>query len=284
MHIGIITKRNYSTINTLKIELESRGHQISFIKDLIFRLNDPSINDLPKNLDLIYYWNGLGKAGSSCLCDHLEKLKIPMINSGLIHDQLYMNKIYQSYTVAKNGIKIPKAIIQATAKYEDLIKEIGSPFILKSATGSCGKYVYLIKSLEEFNNAKIKLKDKELIFQEFIPNNGDYRIHVVGGKAVCAYKREPAVNEFRSNIHQGGKMVTIDDADLLQKLYTISEKAVGSFKGLEITGIDLIQDITNGKIYFIESNSKPGMDIEDAEITGLKIEAKVVDYFESLVK
>ena len=135
---------------------------------------------------------------------------------------------------------------------------------------------------EDFEEARENLKGDELLYQKFIPNDGDFRIHVIGGKSVCAYKRIPEGNNFRANVSLGGSMEKIKDKDFLSKIFKISEKVSQSFEGAEVIGVDLIKHNETGEIYFIETNELPGIK-KVHDTTGVNIADKMVDYFESII-
>ena len=132
-------------------------------------------------------------------------------------------------------------------------------------------------------SARQTMSGCELLYQQFIPNDGDFRIHVVGGKAVCAYKRVPLGDSFKANVSQGGSMEKVTDAALLQQIFLMAEKVAASFIGCEIVGVDLMQDKNTGDLYFIETNEIPGTK-QVKEVTGVDISDVMAEYFESVVR
>jgi ribosomal protein S6--L-glutamate ligase len=281
MKIAIFGKKILST-RLLKEAFEARGHSVSLLRDaLYFEPTDPE-STLPSGFDAAYYVSGAGIVGRVCVSDFLNNKGIPIANKGIFLDPCFINKIYQAYKVSQNGILTPKTVTQVNASFDRIKSLLDSPFVLKSAFGSCGRKVYLIKDEKEFEEAKNDLRGDELLYQKFIPNDGDFRVHVVGGEAICAYKRVPEGDNFKANVSLGGGMEKIEDEDLLSKIFEISEKVAKSFKGAEIIGVDLMMHEETGEIYFLESNELPGIK-EVHEVTGINIADKMVDYFESIV-
>ena len=127
------------------------------------------------------------------------------------------------------------------------------------------------------------MKNEEVLYQEHVPNDGDFRVHVIGGRAVCAYKRTPAKDNFKANVAQGGAMEKVEDQELLSRLYDLSEKVAKSFNGADIVGVDLIQNKKTGSLYFIEINYIPGIK-KVKEVTGVDVVEYMVDYFENVFK
>lgn len=280
MNIGIFQKKEMLTTRTLREAAEKRGHKVYSIHGLHLEPNNLDLAKIPKNLDILYYWYGAGTVGRVCFCEHLDKNGVRVVNAGIFKEPFFVNKIYQLYKIGINNILAPRTITQFNTTYDEIFSRLGSPFILKGALGCCGKKVYLIKNEAEFETAKLELKGNELLYQEFIPNDGDYRIHVIGNKAVCVYKRVPNGEDFRANVSRGGSMEKVEDKALVSELFKIAEKVSNSFDGAEIIGVDLIKNSKTGEILFIESNESPGIK-KVHEVTGVDIADKMVDYFES---
>ncbi len=282
MNIHIFQNKENLTTRLLRIALENRGHTVTTNNYLYFDTTHPEKFDV-SGIDLVYYWNSAGITGRMCLLDYLKAHKIPFVNRLFLEDLRALNKITQTYVVAKNNIRTPKTIVQKEASYDRLLELLGTPFVMKAAFGSRGKKVYLIKSEEEYDSARQTMSGCELLYQQFIPNDGDFRIHVVGGKAVCAYKRVPLGDSFKANVSQGGSMEKVTDAALLQQIFLMAEKVAASFIGCEIVGVDLMRDKNTGDLYFIETNEIPGTK-QVKEVTGVDISDVMAEYFESVVR
>ncbi|MBD3300594.1 MAG: hypothetical protein GF347_04540 [Candidatus Moranbacteria bacterium] len=157
---------------------------------------------------------------------------------------------------------------------EDLIKsgELTFPFILKKNYGSCGRSVTLIKSKRDLSGLDINYAD--FIFQEFIPNDGDYRVFMLGRKMIGAIKRKAAPGKVVNNISQGGSAEQVTDERLLKQLEQRSKKIVNYFD-LRITGIDYIFDAKRNKFVFLELNTGPEWK-GFQKVTGIKVAEKIV--------
>jgi ribosomal protein S6--L-glutamate ligase len=279
MNIGIINRKENESVLFLKEAAEKRGHNFFVLDSVLLDISNTDNIDLPE-MDAVYYWSGAGTVGRSCLLDYLKNKGVKIFNSAFLKDSLFVNKIYQTYRVAQNNVLTPKTIIKSNAKYKDISEKFDGPFILKSGLGSCGERVFLIKDRKDFIEAKKSLKGFEILYQELIPNDGDYRIHVVGGEAVCAYRRVPKEGNFKANVTLGGNMEEIKDEKLISRLYDIAEKVADSFDGADMVGIDLIKNTENDDIYFIELNEIPGIK-KIYDVTGISVANKMVDFFES---
>src|SRR5690606_38045835 len=104
----------------------------------------------------------------------------------------------------------------------------------------------------------------------------DIRAIVVGDRVVAAMRRVAQGQEFRSNVHRGGRteVVQLDD--------TYAETAVraAQIMGLRIAGIDMLEGKDGPQV--MEVNSSPGLEgIEGA--TRLDIAGAIVDYVSAQV-
>ena len=162
--------------------------------------------------------------------------------------------------------------------YSSVADSLGITFIMKVTIGSKGGGVFLINSEETFKEAHEALRYSGFsIYQEYIPNDGDYRVHVIGHKAVFAYKRIPAAGDFRANVSRGGSMEKIIDQKLLTELNEMAEKAV-SLSSLDVAGIDIVKSTSTGKLYFIEHNKNPGVKgVKD--LLGVNNDQLLLDYY-----
>jgi len=68
------------------------------------------------------------------------------------------------------------------------------------------------------------------IIQEFIKdaNGSDLRLFVIGGKVVASMMRSASDDDFRSNLHAGGKAAKVKLLNKKEKLLKQATKAMGS--------------------------------------------------------
>lgn len=154
------------------------------------------------------------------------------------------------------------------------------PFVAKKNLSARGAGVYKITSIDQI--VALKLDFKDYIFQNFIKNDGDFRILVLGGVALGIIKRTKGDDEFRNNISLGG---TASDMKDLPEASDLKNKAVSlaSKFGLQFCGVDFIFD-QEEKIYrFMEINSVPQWQGFSAA-TGVDVAATVIDYVMSLAQ
>jgi len=111
--------------------------------------------------------------------------------------------------------------------------------------------------------------------QEFIKeaNSQDIRALVIGGKVVAAMQRTGSSDDFRSNLHRGGKAEPIK---ITPEERSTAVRAARKL-GLNVAGVDMLRS-RHGPV-IIEVNSSPGLEgIEQA--TGKDIASKIIQFIE----
>lgn len=149
--------------------------------------------------------------------------------------------------LAGNGVPLVKTLPgllcyskKSRVKKEALLqieKQLDYPIVVKESFGSLGKGVYLAKNREELFSIMRKLKTLPHLFQEFISSSAgvDYRIIVIGKKAVASMKRF-SKSDFRSNIALGGSGINETPPNEFIK---VAEKCA-QVLNLDYCGVDLL--------------------------------------------
>ena len=119
---------------------------------------------------------------------------------------------------------------------------------------------------------------KGVLVQQFVGESRgrDLRVMVVGSSVVAAMERRAAPDEFRSNVHRGGRT---EKVTLTPELVRIAERAAGVL-GVAMAGVDLI--VSRDGPLVLEVNSSPGLEgIERA--TGADVASAVIEHLEHQV-
>lgn len=116
------------------------------------------------------------------------------------------------------------------------------PVIIKGSGGDRGTRVFKADNLKELEKLVRNLRKSETeegkryMLQEYIPNNGDYRVLVLGKKVLGVMKRSSQnQNEFRNNYSAGGK---VEVAELPEEIKQLAVKAA-EVCGLMVAGVDV---------------------------------------------
>lgn len=190
---------------------------------------------------------------------------VVFFNSPLRHSPQLVNKSVQQVVLAKKQSVVPGIDTYLAADEEELralVTEGGLqyPFIAKPNHGSRGVGVSLVE--DEAGILQLS-KLNSLVFQNFIANDGDFRVIVVGGVVLDIIKRKPtdeSTHEYLNNLSQGGVAESVDDPALYNKLTQYGELVSAAF-GLEVCGIDFVRDKETDEIHFLEINSVPQWEI-----------------------
>lgn len=172
-------------------------------------------------------------------------------------------------------LPVPKTVYASQLFIATAIKnsKLRSPFVLKADNGKKGQDNFLIQSFEEMQDVLQRLQNTTMIVQEYIPNRGDYRFLVLGGKVRLILLRKGKEGSYLNNTSQGGSAEVVDVRDFPQDILDKAEQAA-RIERLEIAGVDIIQDITTGEYYVLEVNRAPQI------ATGACNDEKMIAYSE----
>lgn len=175
------------------------------------------------------------------------------------------SKLYQYNLLSHAGILVPKSIFLTPAalvengSYEYLVSKLGLPFVLKDIHSSRGRNNEVIRTKSEYEKM-VKNAHKEMIYliaQAFVPNEGDYRLLVMGQTIVLAIWRRRQNDETHlNNTSQGGSSELHDLSEIPSKVQLDSLKALKAVKR-DIAGVDMVCDSETGKWYCFEVNDGP---------------------------
>jgi len=215
------------------------------------------------DIDCVYFrmWSQFHPM-SVALARLLAAKKILFVNSDVgistSDDKSYdYCSLYNEVPLPKTIIAYPKWLIENSHILESSLKY---PFILKASNGKMGKDNYLITKSEDIKKSLKDYDSRELFcVQEFIPNDFDYRIVVIGSKARQAYirTRDPKSHSHLNNASQGASK-TIVSLKSIPHLCTLAEKAA-KILHREISGIDIVTNTKSKATYILEVNSSPSL-------------------------
>lgn len=268
------------SIGRLKVRVEAlgRGHTLDLIDIRTMAIDKENIESLAKHFydhDVVHHAGGLGVLASG-VQKILEEKGVFCINSASRAVPNWGNKVSQAWVFSQNGIPTPKTLQSDRPDFDELSGSLGLPFVAKDPRGSQGKGVWLIHSASDLEGMT---SGKEYLFQEYIENDGDFRVHVLGGaKAFCPYKRVSTTGDFRSNVSLGGSVKSITDQQVLDDVSKIAIDTARAM-GLDYCGVDIVRSKKDGNYFVLETNSDPGFKYVE-EVTGESFAVPIVDYYE----
>jgi glutathione synthase/RimK-type ligase-like ATP-grasp enzyme len=95
-----------------------------------------------------------------------------------------------------------------------------------------------------------------MLIQDFVPNDGDYRVLVMGGEVKLVIHRKSNDDGHLNNTSKGGSANIIDIKDVPQVVLDESIK-ISELLKREITGVDMIQHKDTGEFFMLEVNNMP---------------------------
>ncbi len=259
-------------------------------KGISFRIR--GLKDELASFDLIYLWTTPLKRK----WDWILFLKYMYKNYGtaIVYEK-YIDKDYQMlispawdyYREYRHSLPFPRSAVFFSKKSaKKALKYVGTPAILKvNAPGMArqGKGVFFVKELEELVRIVENYEEiaSRFVLREYIPNEGDIRVFIVGYKAIGAMHRIPKTGDFRSNISQGGSAEPFDLAKN-PSVRKIAEKAAKVVKA-EIAGVDIMLNKYTQKPYILEINHGPQFKGLET-LTGVNAASAIVEYFRKRAK
>ena len=176
---------------------------------------------------------------------------------------------------------MPRSLVSA-AQEELLafVAEVGGKAVIKPLDGAGGSGVVSLSSGDRNQRAIVDLLTAEgrrlALVQEYQPEvrEGDKRVLMLDGEPLGAILRVPRDDDFRANIHVGGRVaateLTLAEQELVGRV-----GARLSEEGLFFVGLDLI----GGRLIEVNVTSPTGIQ-ELARLTGTDPAARVIEWVE----
>ncbi len=256
-------------------EAKSLGHELVPIKYRKLSLVDNEILYKGEKLSgfEVFFFRAVGSEleWSKLLQLYARKNNIPVVDEYLkTEGPLRRFKSVMGWQLLEGAVSYPKTFL--VESFKELVTEVGEsqlPLIVKlSKGGRHGMGTFWIRKQEDLTELESLLEERGkkaveegkekpihrgFLVQEFIPNDGDYRLFLVGYKALGGFKRMPKEEKLVLN-KSLGKSISL--AVVPEDVIKMAEKAAAAVE-VEVAGIDLIRDTRNGRVYVVEVNEAP---------------------------
>jgi ribosomal protein S6--L-glutamate ligase len=237
-------------LDTLRFSaLLERGHPHLFYDDRPVESYDAVIPRIGASLT----WHG------TLVVRQFEQMGVCTLNTA--HGiRLSRDKLTSIQALAHDGIPVPPtAFAWDNHGVVNAIAQVGgAPVVIKLLEGTQGIGVILAESARtaEAIVETLRSKRQNVLIQHFVRESRgrDIRAFVVGDRVIAAVRRVAQGDEFRSNIHRGGRAepITLDAAH-----EQIALDAARSMT-LEVAGVDLLEADDGPQV--AEVNSSPGLE------------------------
>jgi ribosomal protein S6--L-glutamate ligase len=290
LKIAILSRgpRSYST-RRLREACVKRGHKPKVLDTLMFSMGvasgEPEL--FFRNKRLSRYDAVVPRIGASitmygtAVVRQFEQMGVFTLNSSNAIS-VSRDKLRSVQILSRHSIGIPKtAFVRDRSSVLFAIEEVGgAPVIIKLLEGTQGIGVILADNtkvaeaiIETLQSAK-----QNVLIQKFVKESRgrDMRAFVVGDRVVAAMRRVAVGEEFRSNVHRGGRAERVE----IEPAYERTAIHAAQIMGLRVAGVDMLE--TNEGPAVLEVNSSPGLEGIEAA-TGVDVAGAVVEHLEEQV-
>ncbi len=278
----------YSTRRLLEAAL-SRGHDAEVLDTLQFAI------DLRSRAPDLYYRRShvddfdavLPRIGASityfgtAVVRQFEQMDVytPTTADAIANSR---DKLRSIQMLARNSIPIPDTtFVRDRGDVRPAIERVGgAPVVIKLLEGTQGIGVILAPEAKVAETVieTLQWTKQNVLIQRFVSESRgrDLRALVVGDQVMAAMRRIGNGDEFRSNVHRGGRTEPVELDDRSRRIAVRAAHTMG----LRVAGVDMLEGADGPLV--MEVNSSPGLEgIEGA--TDLDVAGAIIDYVASQV-
>lgn len=186
----------------------------------------------------------------ACYCRHygIELLDDSFTNTD--------GKLYAMWRFWEQGVKVPRTAFGPVGFLAETLPKLGGIGVLKSVNGTKGRDNYLVRSAEEIRKIIAENPETYFTLQNFIPNDGDYRVVLLNFEPKLVIYRSANGKDFRNNTSLGGQASLVALTEVDPKVLDLAVKAAKALN-IRIAGADILQDKTTGEYSVLEVNRTP---------------------------
>jgi glutathione synthase/RimK-type ligase-like ATP-grasp enzyme len=296
--ILVVSSKKVYAAKKLRAEAKKRhvGLEILSMEDLVAR----KFKIDPKKYETLYirspYLNSSPKYFPQIikLAKEFKKAGKKVVDASIVQGKIGQGKWLDYQALKKAGLSIPKTQI---LNKKTIPK--AWPFILKWIYGFKAKNVFYIDNQKDFNQVFGKYPKGELLVQEFVKAEYEYKVITVGYKALPVILRfQINKNGFRTDFdkykvitrrHSEGVQPTEESQNKKEILHSVQDDAVmrmiklaeraSKTLGRELAKVDILE--AKGKLYILEVNRFPGLDSFE-ELTKYNVSKEFLRYLTSV--
>ena len=261
---GSSSEREISLITGKAVfeSLQSKGLEVILVDTI-----DPFIEVL-KTEKVTHAWIALhGSDGEDGKIQSiLNMLKIKYTGSDPITCSITMNKYFTKTILKSNGFKTPEfMVVDSSTQYENIIKKLKEPFVLKQCSEGSSIGIYIIESKVEYlqHFSEIEKSNDWIIAEQFMQGD-EYTSTFLDGRALPIIKIQAKNHEFydydAKYLSDETKYICPCGLDAETEM-AINEECERAFNLFNIKGwgrLDFFLDQHNAPV-ILEINTVPGM-------------------------
>lgn len=198
-----------------------------------------------------------------------------VIDQSLTDEGYAVSKMHDTLVLTKHGLPCPRTWqLFNPRQVEAIAEQLHYPCVLKGVHGARGEHTYLVHSTEQLHRRLWHYTYGELMLQEYLPAEEDYRVLVIGYRALpVMVSRRPPNGDFRTNHSLGGTFIA-RPLEEFPGFGTLAEQAARALRR-EITAVDI--RMKGEQPMILEVNRQP--DFEGFErATRFDVASEVVRY------
>ena len=189
---------------------------------------------------------------------------------------LALGKLSQMVTFQHRGLPVPRTV--ASWDNETLkclaLAELSFPMIVKANNAMQGSDNHLVHTKHELD-AILNGSSEQYVAQEFIPNDGDYRVLFNGySQPPLIFKRQKIEGSHLSNTSKGSE-AQLQTPDALGDGVSIALEAAKAVNR-KFTGIDIMQNNVTNEWVLLEANVNPALATGVFRDTKAELYAKMI--------
>lgn len=167
------------------------------------------------------------------------------------------SKLPQAITMQQHGLPIPATLVcdNPDELARQAARRLEYPIIAKDAYGRHGSNNFLVRNAATLKAVLREHSGITFVLQEFIPNDGDYRVLIAGDRELII-RRQALPGSHLNNTSQGGTASLVPVADFPAKPLRQAHE-IATALGLTLAGVDIVQNRDSGDMVFLEVNMKP---------------------------
>ena len=290
MKLAILSRsRNCYSTQRLREAAVQRGHMVKVLDTLRFAIDlEKGEPDLYyRSVRLSHYDAIIPRIGASityfgtAVVRQFEQMDVFSTSSsaGIANSR---DKLRALQILSRHQIGIPETtFVREKRDVLPAIERVGGvPIIIKLLEGTQGVGVILAESVKtaEAIIEMLQSTRQNVLVQKFVAESKgrDIRAIVIGDRVVAAMRRVAQGQEFRSNVHRGGRTERV----ILDEEYCETAVRSAQIMGLRFAGVDMLEGRDGPQV--MEVNSSPGLEgIETC--MQLDIAGALVDYIAAQV-
>ncbi len=165
-----------------------------------------------------------------------------------------IDKYYALTLLEEAGLPVPRTVVAEDADAAlNGFRELGGDVVVKPIFGSRGVGSTRVSDVDVAERVfrALEFNHQVAYLQEFVPHgNCDFRIFVLGGKALASMKR--TAENWKTNVSRGAKPEPYKPSRIVDELAVKAAETIGC----EVAGVDIME--TERGPLLLEINSQPG--------------------------